>query len=193
MRDKHCPDTMRGVFLRTVCAVVALAGCAAQTPSITQEEKPTGQEAYLYGRFYIEVKSEKLALDGHQMMGFVIKCGSKDTYTFRISSESALQVIKIAPSTCSLAEFVYTDPDGKVTSRMRAPEKLMEDVRFEAGKAYYLGDFYAEPSVPGANKRTPNVWEIKTVRNDYSNTSAALKALYPNLAKLPTENRMIGK
>ena len=184
---------MSGAFLRTIYAVVALAGCAAHTPSITQDDKPTGQEAYLYGRFYIEVKNEKVALDGHQMMGFVITCGSKDAYTFRISNESALQVIKIAPSTCSLTEFVYTDPNGKITSRTRAPEKLMQDVRFEAGKAYYLGDFYAEPSVSGVNKRTSNVWEIKTVRNDYSNTSAALKALYPNLAKLPTENRMIGR
>jgi hypothetical protein len=38
-----------------------------------------------------------------------------------------------------------------------------------------------------------SVWNIKTVRNDYSNTSAALKAAYPNLAALPTENRLIGR
>jgi len=38
-----------------------------------------------------------------------------------------------------------------------------------------------------------SVWNIKTVRNDYNNTSAALKAAYPNLAALPTENRLIGR
>jgi len=121
-----------------ICAFAALVGCAAHTSSITQDEKPTGKEAYLYGRFYIEAKSGKLALDGHQTMGFVIKCASGDTYTFRSSNDTALQVIKIAPSMCSLTEFVYTNSDGQIRSRKRAPEKLMRDARFDAGKAYYL-------------------------------------------------------
>jgi hypothetical protein len=174
----------------TICAFSALVGCAAHTPSITQDEKPTGQEAYLYGRFYIEAKSGKLALDGHQTMGFVIKCASGETYTFRSSNDNALQVIKIAPSMCSLTEIVHTNADGQVRSRKSAPEKLMRDARFDAGKAYYLGDFYAEAATP---TRGAYYWNIKAVRNDYNNTSAALKAAYPNLAALPTENRMIGR
>ena len=179
-------------FLAT-CALAGLAGCAGYTPSITQEEKPTGQEAYLYGRFYIEAKSGKLALDGHQTMGFVIKCVSGDAYTFRFSNDSALQVIKIAPSMCSLTEFVHTNADGQVRSRKSAPEKLMRDARFDAGKAYYLGDFYSEAATPVQGKVVSSVWNIKAVRNDYNNTSAALKAAYPNLAALPTENRLIGR
>jgi len=176
-----------------MCAVSGLVGCASYTPSITQDEKPTGQEAYLYGRFYIEAKSGKLALDGHQTMGFVIKCASEETYTFRFSNDTALQVIKVAPSTCSLTEFVYTDSDGRVKSRKRAPEKLMRDAQFDAGKAYYLGDFYAEATRSVQGRTILSNWNIKTVRNDYTNTSAALKAAYPNLAALPTENRMIGR
>ena len=176
-----------------ICAVSILAGCAGYTPSITQDEKPTGQEAYLYGRFYIEAKGGKLALDGHQTMGFVIKCASEETYTFRFSNDSALQVIRIAPSTCSLTEFVYTNADGQVRSRKSAPEKLMRDARFDAGKAYYLGDFYAEAATSVQGRTVSSVWNIKTVRNDYNNTSAALKAAFPNLAALPTENRMIGR
>jgi len=182
-------------FLRisTVSTLAAVIGCAAQTLSVTQSEKPTGQEAYLYGRFFVEVKEGKLALDGHQTMGFVIKCASGETYTFRSSSDNVLQVIKIAPSMCSLTEFVQADADGQVRSRTRAPEKLMRDVKFEAGKAYYLGDFYAEVSTTPVGKSVSSVWSIKTVRNDYTSTSAALRAAYPNLAKLPTENRMIGR
>lgn len=175
----------------TICALAAFAGCAGYTPSVSQEEKPTGQEAYLYGRFYIEAKSGKLALDGHQTMGFVIKCASGETYTFRSSSDNALQVIKIAPSMCSLTEIVHTNADGQVRSRKSAPDKLMRDARFDGGKAYYLGDFYAEASTSVQGRSS--VWNIKTVRNDYNNTSTALKAAYPNLATLPTENRMIGK
>jgi hypothetical protein len=170
-----------------------VVGCAAQTPSVTQDEKPTGREAYLYGRFFVEARGGKLALDGHQTMGFVIKCASGETYSFRSSNDNVLQVIKIAPSTCSLTEFVQTNADGQVRSRTRAPEKLMRDVKFDAGKAYYLGDFYAEASTTPAGKSPSSVWSIKTVRDDYTNTSAALKAAYPNLAALPTENRMIGR
>jgi len=50
----------------TISGVSVLAGCAGYTPSILPNEKPTGQEAYLYGRFYIEAKASALALDGHQ-------------------------------------------------------------------------------------------------------------------------------
>jgi hypothetical protein len=174
----------------TICAFAALVGCAAHTPSVPQDEKPTGQEAYLYGRFYVEAKNGKLALDGHQTMGFVIKCASGKTYTFRSSNDNALQVIKITPSMCSLTEIVHTNADGQVRSRKSAPEKLMRDARFDAGKAYYLGDFYAEAATP---IRGAYYWNIKAVRNDYDNTSKALKAAYPNLAALPTENRMIGR
>ncbi len=184
---------MRVHRLSAICVLAVLASCAGYTPSISNDEKPTGQEAYLYGRFYIEAKSGKLALDGHQTMGFVIGCASGDTYTFRFSNDSALQVIKVAPSTCSLTEFVYSNADGQVRSRKRAPEKLMRDVKFEAGKAYYLGDFYAEATTTVVGTTSHSNWNIKTVRNDYTNTSAALKALYPNLAALPTENRMIGR
>ncbi len=113
-------------------------------PSILPGEKPTGQEAYLYGRFYIEAKASRLALDGHQTMGF-------------------------------------------------APEKLMRDARFDAGRAYYLGDFYAETTTTTIGRTISRNWNIKTVRNDYKNTSQALMAAYPNLSALPTEDRMIGK
>ena len=176
-----------------ICAVSALAGCAGYTPSINPGEKPTGQEAYLYGRFYIEAPTSRLALDGHQTMGFVIKCASGETYTLRFSNDNALQAIRIAPSTCTLAEIVYTNSDGQVRSRKPAPEKMMRDARFDAGKAYYLGDFYAETTTRVIGNTISRNWNIKNVRNDFRNTSQALKAAYPNLAALPTEDRMIGR
>ena len=184
---------MRKLLAGMVVSVAALAGCASWTPSISKGEKPTGQEAYLYGRFYIEAQKQALALDGHQTMGFVIKCASGETYTLRFSNEEALQVIKIAPSTCSLAEFIYTNSDGQIRSRRRAPENLMHDARFDAGKAYYLGDFYAETTTRVIGNTISRNWNVKNVRNDYRNTSTALKAAYPSLSAVPTEDRMIGK
>jgi hypothetical protein len=174
-------------------AFAVLAGCVSYTHSISPAEKPTGQEAYLYGRFYIEAKSSKVAFDGHQTMGFAIKCASGETYTLRFSNDQALQVVKIKPSTCSLAEFVYSDSDGNLKSRKKAPDGLMRDARFDAGKAYYLGDFYAETTTPVAGNTIHRNWNVKNVRDDYRNTSTALKAAYPNLAGVPTEDRMLGR
>jgi len=177
----------------TISGVSVLAGCAGYTPSILPNEKPTGQEAYLYGRFYIEAKASALALDGHQTMGFVIKCAGGETYILRFSNDNALQAINIVPSNCSLTEFIYTNSDGQIRSRKPAPGKLMTDVRFDAGKAYYLGDFYAETTTSVRGNTVSRNWNVKTVRNDYKNTSAALKAAYPNMSALPTEDRMLGK
>jgi hypothetical protein len=175
-----------------MCAVAALAGCASWTPNISQGEKPTGQEAYLYGRFYIQAQKSALALDGHQTMGFVIKCASGQTYSLRFSADEALQVVKIVPSTCSLAEFIYTNSDGQIRSRKNAPATLMHDAQFDAGMAYYLGDFYAETTTTTIGNTIQRNWNVKNVRNDYRNTSNAMKARYPGLAEVPTEDRMIG-
>src|SRR5262249_3467232 len=47
-------------LLQTLCTLVAVAGCANYATSIKPDERPTGQEAYLYGRFYIEAPKQAL-------------------------------------------------------------------------------------------------------------------------------------
>ena len=61
------------------------------------------------------------------------------------------------------------------------------------GQGVLPGDFYAEAATSVQGRTVSSVWNIKTVRNDYGNTSTALKASFPNLASIPTENRMIGR
>ncbi len=183
----------KGRLAQALCALAAVAGCANYAASIKVDEKPTGQEAYLYGRFYIEAPKQALALDGHQTMGFTIACASGESYTVRFSNQEALQVIKITPSTCSLTEIVYTNADGQIRSRKKAPEKLMHDARFEAGKAYYLGDFYAATTTTVVGNTVQRNWNVKDAKDDYRNTSNAMRAAFPNLASVPTEDRMIGR
>jgi len=74
-----------------------------------------------------------------------------------------------------------------------APKGLMKDAQFDAGKAYYLGDFFAEGTVSVLGRTRSTNWRIKTVKNDYGKTTADMKALFQNLAVTPTEDRMIGK
>ncbi len=187
---------MRSHRLRSgvaVCAASLLAGCASYTPGISVDEKPTGKESYLYGRFFIEAPKAAISFDKHMSMGFAISCSSGETYTLRFANEFPLQVIRIAPSVCSLAEFVYTDADGVIKSRKPAPKGLMKDARFDAGKAYYLGDFFAEGTTAVYGRTRSTNWRIKTVKNDYGKTTADMKVVFPNLAVIPTEDRMIGK
>lgn len=176
-----------------VCAASLLAGCASYTRSISPDEKPSGSESYLYGRFFIEAPKAAVSFDKHMSMGFAISCSSGETYTLRFANDFPLQVIKIAPSVCSLAEFVYTDADGVIKSRKPAPKGLMRDVRFDVGKAYYLGDFFAEGTTAVYGTTRSTNWRIKSIKNDYGKTTADMKGVFPNLAVIPTEDRMIGK
>src|SRR5688572_32384462 len=175
-------------------ALVLAAGCASYTPSITKDDKPTGKEAYLYGRFHISSPVTRLAVQGHQRMGFTLKCGNDTTYTIKFDRDEPLQVLRIEPSSCTMSEILYSDADGFVKSRKPAPDSLKKAVTYEAGKAYYVGDFYAEArQFPGGGGMHHWTWRLTNVTNDYRNTTDKLKTAFPNLAPLATENRIIGR
>jgi hypothetical protein len=169
-----------------------LTGCAGYTPRIGADETPTGKEAYLYGRFFIDVPKHALALDGHQSMGFSIDCQDGANYVIRFSRDVPMQVVKVAPSTCSLTQFVYTNSDGMVRSRKPAPKGLMEGVTFGPGTAYYLGDFFAKGSQEVSGNTIHMRWRVTDVKDSYQHTTSQMKEVFVKLAGLPTENRMIG-
>src|SRR5919106_1609244 len=102
-------------------------------------ENPMAADTYLYGRFYMVNPPRNLFTGNPQTMGLAFICADKKTYTVRFEPNNAVQVIKIAPSTCSLTEFVYTDHGGLETRRKPVPDTLKRGTAFEAGKAYYLG------------------------------------------------------
>lgn len=181
-----------------VVAGVLASGCAGFTPSISPDETPKPGDAFLYGRFAIRTvvnHSTKWSLDGHLSIGFSIKCLGGETYVIRFSEEtsSRLQVIRIAPSSCSLEEILYTDLDGNVKSRKPAPKGMMHNVTFGPGKAYYLGDFFATASRFISYNKTDFRWEIASMQDEYASTSAEMKAAFPKLSGFPTENRMVGR
>jgi hypothetical protein len=187
---------MRLAGLSNAAAILGLsliAGCAGYAPSISKDDKPTGKDAYLYGRFYMNAPEVRLALGGHQTMGFVVKCADQQSYTIRFERQEPLQVIRIVPSSCGVAELVYTDADGFVKSRKPAPAALQRDAAFEAGKAYYLGDFYAESTTSVEGRMIYRQWRITNVRDDYRATTEKLKLGFPNFSGLATENRMLGR
>ena len=183
----------RGSAITSAAALLA-AGCASYTPTIAKEDKPTGKEAYLYGRFHISSPVTRLAMQGHQRMGFSLKCADDSTYTIKFDRDEPLQVVRIAPSSCAMSEILYSDADGFIKGRKPAPDTLKKAVTYEAGKAYYLGDFYAEArQFPGGGNMHHWTWRVTNVTNDYRQTTDKLKSAFPNLSELPTENRIIGR
>jgi hypothetical protein len=134
-------------------------------------------------------------------MGFAFKCTDENYYVVRFEPSGAVQAIKIVPSACTLTEFVYTHHDGIKVYRKSVPDSWKRQIVFEAGKAYYLGDFEAETTAyrenvpqtefPGQVGGIKLVWRLRSARNNYANTTAQLKVAYPGLAAMPTEDRMI--
>jgi hypothetical protein len=183
---------MRITSLAAVSGLAFLAGCANFAPTVSKEEKPTGQEAYVYGRFHMNAPASRLAMQGHQTMGFTLKCDNQQDYTIRFDRDEPLRVVKIAPSSCAMSEIVYTDADGIIKSRKPAPDAARKSTVFEAGKAYYLGDFYAQASAITSGTMVNWSWRITSVKNDYRNTTDLLKNAFPALAGVATEDRMLG-
>lgn len=176
----------------TVLSACLIAGCAGYTSAVGIDEKPSGKDSYLYGRFYMVNPPRNLITGNPQTMGFAFKCADENMYTIRFEPNNEVQVVRIAPSTCSLAEFVYSDHGATQVTRKPAPDGLKRTVAFEAGKAYYLGDFQAETTQSGFPVVT-RTWRLKSARNEYARTTAQMKIGYPNLSTLPTEERMIGR
>ncbi len=176
----------------TIVSASLIAGCAGYTPTVKTDENPGAKDAYLYGRFYIVNPPRNLFTSNPQTMGFAFKCADENSYIIRFEPSNEVQVVKIAPSTCWLTEFVYTDHGATRTTRKPVPDTLKRDLVLEAGKAYYLGDFEAETTQSGFPVIT-RTWRLKSSRNDYARTTAQMKIGYPNLSSLPTEDRMIGR
>ena len=78
-------------------------------------------------------------------------------------------------------------------SRKPAPAALQRPVAFQAGKAYYLGDFQAEASNWTSGTTIHTEWRLTSVRNDYRTTTEKMKSDFPNLSGVATENRMLGR
>jgi hypothetical protein len=171
--------------------VLLIAGCAGYTQRVKVEEAPTANDAFFYGRFYMNSPKAALAFDGQRTMGFAFECEDKQRYVMRFDRDQPLVALKVKPSTCTWVENIYTNADGSIESRKPAPEGEFKNVKIEPGQAYYLGDFGAETKVSNRSNGVYNEWAITSIRDIFHRTTRDLKVAYPNLKDLPNQNKAL--
>jgi hypothetical protein len=180
----------RGRGLWWLAVIWIAAGCSVSTSGIRPDAPVDASRAYLYGRFTMKADLH-YGVVGKQAMALVVHC--KDRNGFRFGTRGkGVQVLEVAPSRCWLLEAVFADQDGMVRGRLEAKPPLQRVLHFEAGHAYYLGDYFAAGDFKVG--RGYRVWRYAMSPADdrYESTTAEMKRTFPNLASWPTsDSRLI--
>jgi hypothetical protein len=172
---------------------LALTACGWSPANLKPDATPSPGNAYVYGRFGIDAESALLSLDGHQSIGFEVRCREGDAHIIRFTKEDAVQMIEVPASTCQINDVLYTDVDGNVLARRLAPFRLLKNEILAPGGVYYVGDFHAGASRTAYGYLVvteEHTWSLTDVKADYAKTTADLKARFPAFASARTENRM---
>lgn len=164
-------------------------GCVQYTPMLPTTYQPSANRAYLYGRFSIDSESHALAADGYATMGFKLECLDGRILTLRFLNKPRLQVIEVNPGVCQMTEIVFSGADGGIEGRRLAPAGWMAPRTFEAGRAYYLGDYGAEYSHQWHVVTTELNWKLTSEENDYASSTKELAATFAGFAGMPTDDK----
>jgi hypothetical protein len=173
-----------------LAGTLLVAGCAVYTSGVRPDGSPRPTRAYLYGRFFMGAVLQANPLFGsRESMGLVLRCQSGDSYTFGSSGTRAVQVLEIKPSRCWLKEVVFADQDGMIRKVVGAPPSLQRPLDFTAGRAHYLGDYFATGDIfaePGRWSTTFYHWDMSPADDRYESTTTEMRRAFPNFASLPT-------
>ncbi len=172
--------------LMAIAIFMAATGCVSYSKSVPVSEAASTSHAYIYGVFSIKAPKAWLAMQGHQSMAFVLTCDDKKKYTIGFRVEKPLQVVKVSPTKCSLTEIVYADADGMVMSTRPIPAGVFSDKTFSAGKAYYLGDYYAVSENSMSYPYINTTWRIVDTKDNYIQTTQDMYSAFPNFRDFNT-------
>jgi hypothetical protein len=172
-----------------------MAACASQfTPKLDVEEHPSKAHSFVYGRFEVNATPQELGDDSYDTMGLTLQCNDGKLYRLRFEAAQPLLVIAVEPSTCWITEVVFAESDGHILGRRLFERGMLDNMRFEAGHAYYLGDFFGNvqqrltADERGLGHETR--WNLNGVRNHYQNTTEDLFIAYPKLSRVRTVNQL---
>jgi hypothetical protein len=164
-----------------------LCDCANYTRGASPRDRPTGKEAFVYGRFYVATPPSSSGLDGHPSMGLVMGCDNKREYRIRFDDEEPIVAVTVVPSSCWIMDVIFSDGDGRLlgTASLGSSSPLY-NMRFEPGKAYYVGDFYGEITETHGTRD----FSLTDARDAFEATTRALLVEFPNLRSTPTVDQL---
>jgi hypothetical protein len=172
-----------------VLSVALTCACATTTSAIAPDDKLDPRSAYLYGRFHIRADEQPGSFGINQSIGFHVRCGDDRTYTIWFGTKRDVQVLKVHPARCALVSAVFTD--GGIPRHTVSVEKgdmLIHE--FVAGRAYYLGDYFARGifslTLHSTYSELFRSWAMDPADDRYEGTTADMKQAFHNLAGLPT-------
>jgi hypothetical protein len=159
------------------------AGCAHHTEGIRPTDPVDLGSVYFYGRFFIRSDMDA------QTVGLFMSCSDGAEYRLWLSTDRMVQVIRAKPAICALTEVVYTNADGDIVSHLKPPAAWVHPSIFDAGHAYYLGDFVGATAFKVSNHILFNEyrvgWTMDAVDENFGLTTREMKRSFPNLATLP--------
>lgn len=187
-----CTMTTRQSRLpKAALALTLLAGCTAFLPQVDVDEKPDSGSAYVYGRFARVTQGGAPFSGTAKGLVLVIKCDSGSEHLIDFSEDQPLKMVKVAPSTCALDELALTDAFGLPLDKFPISD-IPRKFDVVAGKAYYIGDFWAQITSDKWNPLFVRSYLRQGAANNYESTTRELKRTYSNFSSTSTENRFGG-
>jgi len=144
-------------------------------PSVTPDQRPTGKEAILYGKFELSGSA------AYRSIALVIHCQDGREYRIRFDDREPLVVLAMAPSTCWLDQMLYLDWDNSTLKKTDLPQPMRHPMRLDPGRAYYLGNFNGTITYESELRETA---QLKDVRDEFSATTQAFRQRFPKLEGL---------
>jgi len=175
-----------------MAAALWAASCATSTSArIKPGASIDPGRAYLYGRFFINAPADEGAFGGKQSVGFGLQCEHGSSYTFGSTEKHEVQVMEIRPGRCWLMTVIFADQYGIPRKTLPVDPKDQRPLDFVAGRAYYLGDYFAKADFWISSQALTTIehleWAVSPgVGDHYAPTTAEMKRGFPNLAALPT-------
>lgn len=164
---------------------ILLSACTQYTERLKKDEVIGSGDAILYGSFYIAAKETKLSGAGHATVGLQFECKDGKKYIIRFYNSDPVHAIKISPATCDLKAVVTTNSDGIEQGRIAFIAPSTKNLQFQAGNAYYLGDFVS------AHQQQSNYrgdrweeWGMPMMLPRFEQTTAQALEKFPGLGNL---------
>jgi hypothetical protein len=158
------------VLILLVCA--SSLSCSTHMPSVAPDQRPTGKEAIVYGKFELSGSAAYCSI------ALVIHCQDGREYRIRFDDREPIVVLATAPSTCWLDQMLHLDWDNSTLKKTALPDPMRHPIRLDAGRAYYLGDFSGTITYESELRETA---QLKDVRNEFSATTQEFRQKFPKL------------